>query len=119
MEYGTSNQSQPSNKRHRQVQKADFKTSRRLLDSRGKEMSSANAIHISKRDDPIQSIADGETLHNGWKETNLETIIQGLDDNDLAEGIFRIWVLRDNGKYLADLIQKEVEKVIETMNEYH
>ena len=61
----------------------------------------------------------GKRFTTAGKETNLETIIQGLDDNDLAEGIFRIWVLRDNGKYLADLIQKEVEKVIETMNEYH
>ena len=82
-------------------------------------MISKGAIHIKKCENPVESIADGETIHNGWKETNLETIIQGLDDNDLAEGIFRLWVQRDDGKYLSEVIQKEVEKVIETMNEYH
>lgn len=82
-------------------------------------MISSNAIHIKKCKDPVESIADGETLHNNWYETSLDKIVQGLDDDELAHGIYMLWVMRDDGKYLADLIQKEVEKVIETMNEYH
>ena len=82
-------------------------------------MISSNAIHIKRVEDPIESIANGETLHNGWYDTSLDKIIQKLDDDELAHGIYMLWVMRDNGKYLADLIQKEVEKVIETMNEYH
>lgn len=80
-------------------------------------MISANAIHISKTDDPIQSIADGTTLHNGWYSVDLDKIVQGIDDDELVHGIYMLWAMRDNGKYLADLIQKEVEQTIATMSE--
>lgn len=117
MKYGTSNQSQSSADKAQQVQKADFKTSRRVLDRGGKEMISENAIHIKKVEDPVQSIADGETLHNNWYETSLDKIVQDIDDDELAHGIYMLWVMRDNGKYLAEIIQKEVEQTIATMSE--
>ena len=82
-------------------------------------MISSNAIHIKKVEDPVQSIADGETLHNGWYETSLDKIVQDIDDDELAHGIYMLWVMRDNGAYLNQIVQKEVEQTIATMSEYH
>lgn len=74
---------------------------------------------VGDRFEIMEKIKDGGAVHNGCWELDFDTVVQNLTDEELEDAVWMCWGEHDQGKQLAKVFQKQIEKEVDSLISWH